>query len=359
MNRYLLYLLLVNMLTNIVVYVPKILIDYKYDGAVSAILIAIPIGLFLCIVFCKSISAFPEQGLPEILDQLLNRKIKNIILFIFSGFWYFAGFLTLIGFTDIINRFINPEMSKVSLAVLFAIATCFIIQLPTEKVMYIVEIILVLNVPFVFFIVFKALTNEYFSWNSVFEVGTHLFSWPSFKALSAATYTFSGYMNVLIMNRLFRQKIKGINFIVIGFLSIFNMFTTFFIPIGFHGADGAQEYLYPWTTTADCLRIPYGPIERVIFLFLMLYIGITVVSAAIHWHVAFEFLKGASSKKFTKKKALLILIIFSCATIISEMKITAVQTMFLSTYWLILRFIFEICVVTFVFFLARRKKNET
>ncbi|MBT2658239.1 hypothetical protein J7E81_23850 [Bacillus sp. ISL-18] len=34
-----------------------------------------------------------------------------------------------------------------------------------------------------------------------------------------------------------------------------------------NGADGTQEYIYPWVTTADSLRLVYSPNERVIFLF--------------------------------------------------------------------------------------------
>ncbi len=77
------------------------------------------------------------------------------------------------------------------------------------------------------------------------ELGTHIFERPNIKALAAATYSFSGFTNLIIFNRVIKEKIRYWNFIIILFLGIFNLFTTFFIPIGFHGSDGAQEYLYP------------------------------------------------------------------------------------------------------------------
>lgn len=357
MNRYLLYLVLVNMLTNIIVFVPKILISYQNEGAVSAVLFAIPIGLTLCIVFTKALSVFPEKGLPEIFQLFLNKKIKNMFLVVFSGIWYSAGLLTLLGFTDIVNRYINPDLPKIYLAMLFAVVISFISQLSSERVMYLMELIIAINVPIVLFIVLKAFTSDYFSWDSVLEVGTHLFVRPSFKALAAATYTFSGYLNAIIINRLFKGKVKGVNFFIILLLTIFNLFTTFLIPFGFHGADGARDYLYPWISTADCLRVPYGPSERVIFLFLMLYISITIISAAIHWHVAFELLKGTTSVNLNRKKVLWILGIFCTIAFLGELKFEAILIIKFAMYWLMIRFAFEIALVFGLFFLSRRQKT--
>ncbi|WML44163.1 GerAB/ArcD/ProY family transporter [Neobacillus sp. PS3-40] len=357
MNRYFIYLILLNMLTNIIIFVPKILMTYRFEGAVLGILIAIPIGLALCFVFNKAMSKFPEQGLPEILNHFNNRKIKIAILVCFSCIWFSAGLLSLLGFVDIVKRFINPEISEILLAVLFLGAICFVAQLPSQKVMYLIEIILFINVPLTFFIVFKAFTSKYFSWDSVFEVGTHIFMRPSFTSIAAATYAYSGYLNLLIINRLFKNKIKGKNYFIILFLVIFNLFTTFFIPIGFHGADSVQEYLYPWISTADCLRIVYGPIERALYIFLMLYTSITLLSTSLHWHVAFEFLKGVSREEPSQKKKWIIFAIFICLSIVAEWKINALQLIKISSYWLNGRFIFEAFVAALLLFLARRQKT--
>ncbi|PTY78524.1 hypothetical protein B5V88_09320 [Heyndrickxia sporothermodurans] len=53
MNRYFLYLVLINMLINVIMFVPKILIEYRFDGTVMGILIAIPISLSLTFLFIK------------------------------------------------------------------------------------------------------------------------------------------------------------------------------------------------------------------------------------------------------------------------------------------------------------------
>lgn len=81
--------------------------------------------------------------------------------------------------------------------------------------MYLLEIILYINVPFIAFIFIKAVTSDYLSWDSIFEVGNHFYSMPNISAVAVASYIFSGYANIIIFNRLFKVKIKRINFLVI------------------------------------------------------------------------------------------------------------------------------------------------
>lgn len=357
MNRYFLYLILLNMMTNIIIFVPKLLLTERNDGAVMGVLIAIPFGLLLTILFSKLIGKVPQQGLPELLSQTFGKKVKILVLVGFACVWLSAGLLTLLGFLDIINRYINPEISKFYLLLPFLGAILFVIQLSSQKLMYLLELILVLNAPLIGFIIFKAFTSDYLNWNSVLEVATHVGAFPKFKSIAAATYAFSGYANILIFNRLFKEKIKTSNFVAIFFLAIFNLFTTFFIPIGIHGADGAGEYLYPWITTADSLRIIYGPIERVIFLFLMFYLSVTLLSVSIHWHVALEFLKGIAGGHISNKQKFAIFSVFSGLSILAVVKIDALQLIKFAGAWLQMRLIFEMSFIFLVFLIVRRQKK--
>ncbi|WP_423802032.1 hypothetical protein [Neobacillus sp. SAB-20_R2A] len=356
MNRYFLYLILTNMLINVIIFVPKILIEYRYEGAVMGMLIAIPIGFTLSFLFSKAITKFPGLGFPEIADKYFKRRWLK---FLFFGSIQLAGFsaglITLVGFIDILTRFINPEMPRLLLLTIYLIAIIFIIQLPTERVMYILEIVLFMNTPLIGFIVFKAFTSDYLSWDSILEVGTHLFDRPSVKAIAAASYVFSGYANLVIFNRVIKEKLKAWNFVIIFFMSIFNLFTTFFIPIGFHGSDGAQEFLYPWISTSDSLRLVYSPIERVIFIFLMFYMSITLMSITVQWHVAFELLKGTFRKKENKKMKWVALSAYSGCAVIAVMFIETILLNQITTYWMIFRLGFEIILVISFSLWARRQ----
>lgn len=344
------------MMINVIIFVPKILIQYRYEGAVSAVLIAIPIGFTLTALYCKAIAKFPEKGLPEIFENTKYRLFKIIHFGSIQAFTFIAGLITLVGFIDILSRFIDPEMPKIFILIIYLVGIILIIQMPTERVMYFLEIVLFLNTPLIFFIIFKALTSNSLSWDSMFEVGTHLFELPNLKALAAATYVFSGYTTLMIFNRLIKGKLKIWNFIAVVFLGLFNLFTTFFIPIGFHGSDGANELLYPWISTADSLRLVYSPIERVIFLFLMFYMSITLVSISVHWHVALELLKGTFKDKNSKIKKWIVLSVFILCSLAGGMYSNTVLLNEFSVYWLQIRFYFEVTIIVIFFLWARRKK---
>jgi spore germination protein KB len=356
MNRYFLYLVLLNMLTNVIIFVPKFLLQYRFDGMLISIIIAIGIGMALMYVESLVFARFPGQGLPDIIQDQLSKPLKTIILVTFALFWFIAGLLTLLGYIDILHRFINPELSKAWLIAIFLLILCFVIQIPTKKVMYLLEIILFINVPFIVFIFIKAVTSDYLSWDSIFEAGTHFYSMPNISAVAVASYVFSGYTNIIIFNRLFKVKLKGVNFLIIFGLSILTLFTSVMVPIGMHGVDAVSEYIYPWILMVDSLRLPYSPIERALFIFLMLYINITVISVAVHWHVAFELMKGTFSRGKGKKKNRIVLALFFTIPILLVIRIDYLQPELLSMYWLIARMFFEIlAVLGFFFFLKRRK----
>jgi spore germination protein KB len=356
MNRYFLYLVLLNMLTNVIIFVPNFLIQYRYDGAIMSILIATISGMILMYLDSIVFARFPGQGLPEIIENRMKVPFKIILFAGFSIFWFTAGLITLLGYIDILHRFINPDLPKVWLMVVFLAAICFVIQLSTQKVVYLLEIILLLNGPLVIFIFFKAITSEYLNWDSIFEIGTHIFTPPKLTPIVVASYVFSGYTNIIIFNRLFKEKIKSINFALILGVSILNLFTSFLVPIGFHGADGAQEYMYPWIMTSDSIRLVYSPIERALFIFLMLYISITLLSVSVHWHVAFELIKGSYSKKISNKKNWLVLAGFISFSILSVLYIDLFNPEMIIKFWLIARYFFEIIFVFCFFFFLRRRK---
>lgn len=348
------------MLINVIIFVPEILLDQRFEGAVMSILLAIPIGMTLTVLFVNCISNFPQQGLPEILDILKTKWIKKLILFLFSLIWFSAGAITLIASINITQVFMNPEALTFPLYLIFVAAISFAIQLKSDKVLFLLEIILILNLPLLAFVFFKTMGSEYFSWDAMLEVSTYINEAPTWSAVASATYIFSGYLNLVIFNRLFPEKITKKWFVVIFVFSIINLLTTFFIPIAFHGADGVSDYTYPWITTADSLRIDYGPIERVIFLFLMLYLSLSLLSVTIHWHVALYLAKGAFPAKTEKKTKWITWGIIALLVIAGGYLVNILESRLLNTftrYWMNVRILFEIGVLILLFFLSRWKRK--
>lgn len=128
------------------------------------------------------------------------------------------------------------------------------------------------------------------------------------------------------------------------------------VPIGMHGIDSVDEFMYPWIIMVDSIRLPYSPIERALFIFLMLYVNISLISVAVHWHVAFELVKGTFSANNRVKKDRLVLALFFVFSLLSVIRIDYMHPGKISMYWLVARLLFEaLAVFGFFLFLRRRK----
>jgi len=119
------------------------------------------------------------------------------------------------------------------------------------------------------------------------------------------------------------------------------------------------DLTFPWVSTADTLRIEYGPIERLISIFLLFYISISLMSVIVHWHVSFEIIKSIMPGKEKEKRRQLVervmLISFIFVTIVLEMNLREEGILTIGKYWLNLRFPSEAVLVITMFLLARRK----
>ena len=81
-------------------------------------------------------------------------------------------------------------------------------------------------------------------------------------------------------------------------LALFNLGTTFLLPIGFHGTVGVGNFTYPWVSTADSMRMEFGFVERVIFIFLPLYAFIALSQVIVVWHVGMHFFLSLLPNKY-------------------------------------------------------------
>jgi spore germination protein KB len=231
----------------------------------------------------------------------------------------------------------------------------------TDKILYSLEIMLALNVPLFILIAFQAYTHNFLTWNSVFEVLSHWRETPSFSSLTATVFTFSGFIHMVIFYRVFNEKVNTRRFWLIPLLGLFNLATTFLIPIGMHGANGVADYTFPWIATSDSLHIEYGPIERVVSVFLLLYIGISLTSVLIHWHVAYQLLMGIPKpNKLSKRKTSILSWIFlgsfGVITFVVEDNLGEEGIFKFGELWLNTHFPVEVLLVLLIWFLARREK---
>ncbi len=362
-TRYIYYIILLNMLSNVVAHVPVILIRHRFDGAVMAILVGSILSTGIAMVFFKSLQAFPQQDFPEILKQHTPSWARFTILAYFIIAWFFAGFITIASYSDITVRFINPDISEWQTDLLFILIVIFLANSTTKQVLYILEIILVVNVPLIILIFIHGLRSPYMDWTAVRQILTYAWNWPAWDALAATTYIFTGYANMVIFHRVFSQQISLRWFPLVGVVGLLNLATTFFLPIGYHGTEGVGSYIYPWIATADSIRMELGPVERMVFVFLLLYLSISLLSTLVHWHVGLKLVQGIlpspSSSKNKTWYPLLVLCSFGVLTLVADLLFNEVNLYNLSVWWLRLRLPSEILLVLLLYWIARKVKHET
>lgn len=294
MSRFLFYLILINMLTNMVALTPRLLISGNDNGTVLSLLLALPIGMLFTYAIVSLFRHFPGQGLPEILKAYSSKWISTPVLLFFSLCWYFAGLVTLIIYTFIIIRFLTPDMSIYIIVLTFVLVVTYGILMTARNILYVTEIVFLIVVPFIAFIIIKGYFSFDLNWDYVRVAVMHINHLPDYTAFSTSLFIVIGVANLVIFNRYFtklkKPTWKGMSLLTI--ICAFILFSTYFLPIGFGGFDSLDNALYPWIMTSDSMRMKYGIIERIVFLFIGAFLALAVISIIILWHVSIQLFVG-------------------------------------------------------------------
>ncbi|OOC63858.1 GerAB/ArcD/ProY family transporter [Paenibacillus ihbetae] len=361
-NKYFYYLFLLNASINLINYVPRILIQDRFGGVLMSMLIAVPVGSLLMYVFSKLLQRFPGEGLPEIFHSVFPVWISGFLLILYGLAWYFSSVITLISFMDITSRYISPDVSPYIVLTGFLVVVGLSARLDSESLLYALEMVLYIAMPLIAYMAWRVFSNPYFSWDSVRQIITYAWNMPNYRTIAAATYIYTGYINMVVFNRIFRRfKMKHIFSIIL--VSIVSLFISLFAPIGILGANGAGEHVYPAFSTVDAMRIRYFIIERMIYVFFVVYMILSLMNSIIHWHVGKELvlggfkLEGEKPSLLPKKRkaewwvlALFAVIIFVLATVINQYTLNDMAIVFLDV-----RFAGEILLVILLIYAAMRR----
>ncbi|MFD1927745.1 GerAB/ArcD/ProY family transporter [Sporosarcina siberiensis] len=304
MNRYTYYLITVTMITNTVSTVPNILLNNTKNGAIFSMVIGGIVGLLMIYISMLFFNHFPGQGLPELMKEYTPKWFHYPILIYFVIMWYLAGTLTLVTFTFMLVTFLSPEMTILTMITPFLIIISYGVLMKTKNVLYSTEIIFLLIFPIILYSYIKAYGSSTLNWDYVKLAVMHANKLPTYDVVTASAFIFTGVVNLAIFNRYFlRKEVFGAKqVVIIGLTSFFILFTTYFIPIGFGGFENVDNLLYPWISTTDSIRIKFGLIERLVFMFMFYFVSIAILSMIIHWHVAAQLLESVVYFKNLKWK---------------------------------------------------------
>ncbi|WP_168122807.1 GerAB/ArcD/ProY family transporter [Paenibacillus sp. HB172176] len=365
MNRYVLYNVLLISIMNIMLFVPFILIKERFSGAVSSILIAPFIGTALIYMYTSAMQRFPGKGLPEILKEFCPKWIVAGLMMFYAVMWWFSAAIVIVAYAILINRFFNPDANITTILVMLLVVCAYAASRSTLTVMFSIEISLVLNAPLVLFMLFKMFSSRRLNFDAMHIVANYAKVMPTIASLAAATFIFTGYINLSLYNRLFPPqfvfKLRWV-YPVIGFMILLS---SFFVPIGFHGTAAVDRYIYIWPITADSLMMHYGFIERVLFLFLIIFLNMSLTYTMSGWHQAMEFVKSSImpqkkpvvDSRETPLSNYIIIVVFALATLLYDHWINEKLNLIITQYWLILRMFTEILTVLAIFIYSRRRSH--
>ncbi|MNQ89972.1 Spore germination protein [compost metagenome] len=351
------------MLTNTILFVPGILIHDRFRGALSAMLLSLPIGYLLAHFFTKVMSRFPGQGLPEIFKSVLPKWIRIPYTVFLAAMWFATGSMVLVTYSRILQRFVSPDFNLFVLIAFIGIVCAWTSSNNSKTVLYITEIVLLLNLPFLAIILFKAISGH-MNWDAIKLMRHYVLAPPSWPALAAATYLFTGYINWSIFNRDFTINMKKQRLWLIPIVGLLTLSTSFFIPIGYHGTLGVENFIYIWVSTADSMRLEFGFIERVLYIFLLLYFSITMLFISITWHVGSELFKSVLTRnldplmqRYPQRSLLIISLIPFVMAEATARIFNEKQYLILASTWFQLRLPVEIMLVITVCYLGRRRTS--
>ena len=366
MNRFFYYLILINMITSIVATNPKVLLHSSDKGAILSMILAVVAGLVFTYIVTTFFNKFPGEGLPELLTKFTPTWFSKPVLAYLSITFYLAGLITLITYTHILKRFLTPEMSVYIVILSFVLFVSFGILMKTRSVLYTVEIILVLSSPIILFMLVKAYANPIVDWDAVRIAMMHINHLPELNSFTTALFILMGSANLVIFNRIFtkQQTFSFKSLLFFAGMSIAVLFTMYFIPIGYGGFDKIKDLNFPWISTTDSMRMRFGMIERVTFIFMLFYLGIALLSIVIHWHTAYHLINGLFPKQRIKKKKInftpyLIIISFWSLAIALTKILTEYQLFqYTITFDNFLLLFFFILLIAFIAVNRGAKKND-
>ena len=363
MSRYFYFMYLVCMFVNTIFFTPRLLLLQRFEGGVMATILSVIIGSTYSILFLWAISKFPGEGIPEIFQREFPAFIRKPILIFLGLMWPFAGSVILIAFTIITLRFLNPETSLMMLLFCYCGICWWASTYRPQTILYVTEIIILFSLPVVLYIMYKAITSKWFNWSSLRILADYTFIWPSWTALAAATYSFTGYINMALYNRVFNPAHIRAKWLIPP-LGVILLFSSVIVPVGLLGVDNVDSYIYTWITSADTLRMQFGVIERVVFLFLFIYIGFSLTYITITWNIGALMISSCfrkqniTWKKFRLPIHAVISMFYAVITFIAGLFTSDKSIFEWVTSWQILRLISETLLVIIVVALALRKGRK-
>ena len=350
---------------NIMMFVPYFLIKERFHGAVLGMLIALAIGTILSLVSMACYERFPGLGFPELCDLYLPRWLTvTINLYGALLTWLPAGAIVIYSYSETVRMFFYPEMNPFVNLLLMAGAAVWASSRSTRTVQFVHEMMIIIVSPLLIMFLMKAIFNPGMDWNAIRYVSGYVSKPPSFITIAAGSFLFSGFMSLIVFNRFHQQGFRFRFRWIVPVFATFFLAVTFFVPIGFHGTEAVEDYVYLWSMTADSMIMEYGFINRVLFVFLLIFTGVSLLFIMNTWHVAILLIRHSINRFALVEEApvskinLWIALAAAGLSFVYMRFINVDRNQMISEVWLITRFFNEIVFLLIMLYFVWKKRKE-
>ncbi len=304
MSRFLYFLIFTNMMAIITTPIPRLLLIQSDKGAVGSMIIGAVAGVLFTYITAKFFFQFPGRDLIELLQAYTPSWVRIPVTIYFAIVWFIAGLITFVMTVFLLITFLTPKMSIYTISLSILVTVFFGVLLKSKSVLFTLEIVFILMIPIGAVMFFKLFTSSDLNWDQARLALMHINHLPKYSSFVATFFMFMGCSNLIIFNRYFKghQKITTLSLVTISAFAVFMLFTSYFIPIGLSGFDQIDQFIFPWTSAADAVRMKFGIVERVVFIFMFLFVTIAFVSIIIHWHISYKLILSIFRLKILQVK---------------------------------------------------------
>jgi hypothetical protein len=335
-------------------------LDERFNGSMMAIMISAVIGMILLVTMTKSLGHFPKQGLPEIFRMFLPAGARVPLLIFFSIMIITKGCF-MIGYASSFFNLYLTDVKTITISGFMFLTVSWGATRSSKTILSTLELVLFICIPIIYYILTKAIFSQAIEWNSIKAMTDYAFTWPRWETITAANSLFSGFVGLVVFNRVISSKLKWKFTPIILMVNLHILVSGLLISIGIHGSYGVGNYISPTYSALDSIGILSGLFSRTIMPYFLILLFLLSMYAALTIHVGLELLKGCFSMRFQnnpRKEHLFswtICCLFTIVTMIYFNTFTLKQIKYHTVNWLELRFYTEFLMVALVALFAVMK----
>ncbi|MDQ2085558.1 GerAB/ArcD/ProY family transporter [Herbivorax sp. ANBcel31] len=309
------YLLLINeIISNVTLYCPYILIGQLYDGTLIAIFAAFIISIVKIYFFLHVYNYFKSKTLTEI-NQILFRKFwGNFFSYTYVLICLAIGFFMYKGLVEIVKTFMLTTSSLWLISIILIIIPFVVFKNTSNTFLHTVSftaLIMVIGIISQVLLITGEIKQDFLIGSLVHSVRL-----PNYITIATAGFFFSGVYHLSLFNPEFKRISYKKTILLIGVVGLCTAFISVYIPVSIWGPEAAQKLTFPWVSTADTVSINLFVIERALYLMMPLFFLLSLSNTLIYSFVCYGlFTKLHPSPKLNKYIKLVICIVFVAGSI--------------------------------------------